>query len=59
MNPETLESKKAIVEKIQNSFKDSASVVITRGDTKIEITLGSDIMKVNGKESYRRTAGII
>lgn len=40
MNPETLESKKAIVEKIENSFKDSSSVVIVeyRGLTVADVS---------------------
>ncbi|MCQ2911849.1 MAG: copper amine oxidase N-terminal domain-containing protein [Clostridia bacterium] len=36
--------------KVEWSEKNPNYVVITRGDTKIEITLGSDIMKVNGKD---------
>ncbi|MCQ2977593.1 MAG: copper amine oxidase N-terminal domain-containing protein [archaeon] len=36
--------------KVEWSEKNSNYVVIARGDTKIEITLGSDIMKVNGKD---------
>ena len=40
MNPEILESKKAIVDKIQNSFKDSSSVVIVeyRGLTVADVS---------------------
>lgn len=40
MNPGTLESKKAIVEKISNSFKDSSSVVIVeyRGLTVAQVS---------------------
>ncbi|MCQ2911845.1 MAG: copper amine oxidase N-terminal domain-containing protein [Clostridia bacterium] len=36
--------------KVEWSEKNPNYVVITRGDTKIEITLGSGIMKVNGKD---------
>ncbi|MCQ2911802.1 MAG: copper amine oxidase N-terminal domain-containing protein, partial [Clostridia bacterium] len=36
--------------KVEWSEKNPNYVVITRGATKIEITLGSDIMKVNGKD---------
>ncbi|MCQ2911430.1 MAG: copper amine oxidase N-terminal domain-containing protein [Clostridia bacterium] len=36
--------------KVEWSEKNPNYVAITRGDTKIEITLGSDIMKVNNKD---------
>lgn len=59
MNPETLESKKAIVEKIQNSFKDSASVVIVeyRGLTVADVSqLRKSLKAVNASFNvYKNT----